>query len=172
MYKGCFPSPIVFNQQETRLFCSKLQNIFQLGLFLRIVSYPFPHRHIADVALAVCVSAWLLVPLSGSPSSVHSQVLSVLLSLHIVHALPQKCCQHYCLHQSPLLHVSTVPLTTAKKVFATYLFQLDGIKQQIHKQLSHQTFGCANMGKRAVLRRSGWQQIRVPSSCHLSHTVW
>ena len=86
--------------------------------------------------------------------------------------LPQKCCQHYCLHQSPLLHVSTVPLTTAKKVFATYLFQLDGIKQQIHKQLSHQTFGCANMGKRAVLRRSGWQQIRVPSSCHLSHTVW
>lgn len=41
---------------------------------------------------------------------------------------PQKSCQHYSLHQSPLLHVSTVPLTTAKKVFATYLFQLDGIK--------------------------------------------
>lgn len=41
--KPHFPSPIVFEQQETRLFRSKLQNFFQLGPFLKTVSYPFPY---------------------------------------------------------------------------------------------------------------------------------
>ena len=61
--KPCFPSPIVFDQQETRVFHSKLQKAFQLGLFLKTFSYPFSYGCIAHVALAVCgLSHWLFHP--------------------------------------------------------------------------------------------------------------
>lgn len=61
--KPYFPSPIVFNQQEARLFGSKLQNVFQLGPFLKTVSYPFPYACFANVALAGCsLSRWLFNP--------------------------------------------------------------------------------------------------------------
>lgn len=61
--KPYFPSPIVFDQQETRLFRSKLQNVFQLELFLKTVSHPFPYGCIANVALAVCgLFHWLFHP--------------------------------------------------------------------------------------------------------------
>lgn len=52
--KPHFPSPIVFEQQEMRLFRSELQNFSQLGPFLKTFSHPFPDGCFANVALAVC----------------------------------------------------------------------------------------------------------------------
>lgn len=52
--KPHFPSPIVLEQQETRLFRSKLQNFFQLRPFLKTASCPFPCGRFANMPLAVC----------------------------------------------------------------------------------------------------------------------